>query len=236
MIERPQRAMVVFAHPDDEMGCSGTVASWTREGTQVLFVVCTNGDKGTEDPEMTPERMARTREREMRDAAGVLGVQEIVFLGYPDGELEDTRELRGELVREVRRFRPEAVLCQDVVSRNPHNHRDHRICATVTLDALFPYARDPLHFRELTQEGLQPHKVGTVLCWGTGQPTEFVDVGGAMETKIESMLCHRSQFLERPSRDPNREPGDFMRQNARQIGEQAGVEYAEAFRKIEFRI
>ena len=117
----------------------------------------------------------------MRDAARVLGVQEIVFLGHPDGELEDTRELRGEIVRQVRRFQPAAVLCQDTISRNPHNHRDHRICGTVTLDALFPYARDPLHFRELTQEGLQPHKVGTVLCWGSGQPTEFVDVGAAME-------------------------------------------------------
>lgn len=236
MIERPQRAMVVFAHPDDEMGCSGTVASWAKGGTAILFVVCTNGDKGSEDPNMSTEQMAQIREHEMREAASVLGVQEIVFLGHPDGDLEDNRELRGEIVREIRRFRPDIVLCQDIISRNPHNHRDHRVCATVTLDALFPYARDPLHFQELTQEGLHPHKVSTVLCWGSAHPTEYVDVSDVMEIKIASMLRHRSQFLERPSRDPKREPWETMLENARFLGNQGGSEYAEAFRMIEFRV
>ena len=235
MIERPERAMVVFAHPDDEIGCSGTIATWTKEGTQTLFVLCTNGDKGTEDPEMTSERLAKVREREQREAARELGVEEVVFLGYPDGELEDTREFRGELVREIRRFRPDVVLCHDPERGNRHNHRDHRICGTVTLDALFPYARDPLHFSDLTQQGLLPHKVGAALCWGSQDPDEFIDISDAMDTKIRSMLCHKSQFLERPGRDPNRPPGERIREGAKRTGEQAGVEYAEAFRKIEFR-
>ncbi len=235
MIDRPERAMVVFAHPDDEVGCSGTVAAWTNEGTEVLFVACTNGDKGTEDPKMTTERLAVIREREQREAALVLGVKEVVFLGHPDGELEDTREFRGELVREVRRFRPDVVLCHDALGRNRHNHRDHRICGTVTMDALFPYARDPLHFPELTREGIFPHKTGAALCWGSEEPDEFMDISETIETKIQSLLCHKSQFLERPGRDPNREPGEFMRENAKRLGEQAGIPYAEAFRKIEFR-
>ena len=111
---------MIFAHPDDETGCSGTIASWIKEGTKVLFVICTNGDKGTENPERTTQEMARIREQEMRDAAKSLGVQEIVFLGYPDGELEDTRYFRGQIVRQVRRFRPETVLCQDTLSRSAH--------------------------------------------------------------------------------------------------------------------
>ncbi len=235
MFERPQRAMVVFAHPDDEIACGGTVATWTRGGTEVLFVLCTNGDKGTEDPEMTSERLAGIREEEQREAARVLGVKEVVFLRHPDGELEDTREFRGELVREIRRFRPDVVLCHDAVGRNRNNHRDHRICGTVTLDAIFPYARDPLHFPELAEQGLRPHKAGTALCWGSAEPDEFIDISDAMETKVQSLLCHRSQFLERPGRDPNRPPGEFMRQNAKRVGEEAGLQYAEAFRKIEFR-
>lgn len=235
MITKPRRAMVIFAHPDDETGCSGTIASWIKEGTKILFLVCTNGDKGTENPEMTTKEMARIREQEMRNAAKSLGVQEIVFLGYADGELEDTRYFRGQIVKEIRRFRPETVLCQDTVSRSAHNHRDHRIAGMVALDALFPYARDPLHFEDFTKEGLKPHKVGTVLCWGAKEPTDYVDIENVIELKAKSMLCHRSQFVDRPSIDANHQPVELMKQTATIFGEESGFRYAEAFRKIEFR-
>lgn len=236
MIERPERAMVVFAHPDDEIGCAGTIASWTGQGTEVALVLCTNGNKGTEDPEMTPDRLADLRAQEQRDAAAALGVHDLVMLGYDDGELEDTREFRGRLVREIRRFRPDTVLTHAPVTHNRHTHRDHRTCGSVALDAVFPYARDHWHFVEIAREGYQPHKVGTVLLWGTDEPDEFVDIAGDLETKIEAMLRHRSQFLDRPSRDPNRVPGDFIRENAKRIGERGGLEYAEAFKQLQFRI
>ena len=235
MIERPQRAMVVFAHPDDEIGCAGTIASWTGQGTEVGFVLCTNGNKGTEDPDMTPERLAQIREQEQREAATALGVRDVVFLSYPDGELEDTREFRGKLVREIRRFRPQVVLTHSPHNTGRHTHRDHRICGTVTLDALFPYARDPWHYAELTHDGFQPHKVGLALLWGSENPDEYIDISDSVDIKTQAMLLHRSQFVDRPGRDPSREPGQFMRERAKQTGEQAGLPFAEAFQKIEFR-
>ena len=235
MIQQPERAMVIFAHPDDEIACAGTIASWTRQGTEVAYVVCTNGDKGTEDRDMAPERLAQIREQEQRDAAAVLGVQEVVFLGYPDGELEDTCEFRGKLVREIRRFCPQVVLTHAPTNRSRHTHRDHRICGTVTLDAIFPYARGPWHYPELTRAGFQPHKVGLVLLWGSENDDEFTDISDTLDIKTQAMLCHRSQFLDRPGRDPGQQPGQFMRERAKQMGERAGVPFAEAFQKIAFR-
>ena len=235
MIQQPERAMVIFAHPDDEIACAGTIASWTRQGTEVAYVVCTNGDKGTEDRDMAPERLAQIREQEQRDAAAVLGVQEVVFLGYPDGELEDTCEFRGKLVLEIRRFHPQVVLTHAPTNRSRHTHRDHRICGTVTLDAIFPYARGPWHYPELTRAGFQPHKVGLVLLWGSEDHDELTDISDILDIKTQAMLCHRSQFLDRPGRDPGQQPGQFMRERAKQMGERAGVPFADAFQKIAFR-
>ncbi|MBI4201141.1 MAG: PIG-L family deacetylase [Chloroflexi bacterium] len=235
MMERPQRAMAVFAHPDDEIACAGTIAKWTKDGTEVAFVVCTNGDKGTEDRGMTPERLAQIRVQEQRDAAAALEVRDVVFLGYPDGELEDTREFRGKLVRELRRFRPQVVLTHAPLNLHRHSHRDHRVCGTVTLDAIFPYARDPWHYAALTEAGLAPHKVEVVLLWGSESPDLFMDISDTMDVKTQAMMCHRSQFVERRGRDPNRVPGQFVRERAKEVGEQAGLPFAEAFQKISFR-
>ncbi|MEE8442115.1 MAG: PIG-L deacetylase family protein [Dehalococcoidia bacterium] len=235
MIERPQRAMVIFAHPDDEIGCAGTIVSWTRQGTEVAFVVCTNGDKGTEDPDTTPERVAEIREREQRDAAATLGVEDVVFLGYPDGELEDSREFRGQLVREIRRFHPQVVLTHASTNNSRHTHRDHRICGTAAMDAVFPYARDPWHHADLTKAGFQPHKVGLALLWGGDNPEEFFDITDIIDVKVQAMLCHKSQFLRRDDSNPARVPGQFMRDRAKQTGEEAGVPFAEGFHKITFR-
>ncbi len=235
MIQRPQRAMVVFAHPDDEIGCAGTIASWIQQGTQVAYVLCTNGNKGTEDVNLSMERLAQIREQEQTNAASVLGVHDVVFLRHDDGALEDTAEFRGELVREIRRFRPEMVLTHAPQNGSRHVHRDHRVCGTVTLDAVFPYARDPLHYAHFTAAGFEPHKVGVVLLWGSAQPDEFSDITQTMDLKVQAMLQHKSQFLDRPGRDTTREPGQFMREGAKRAGEQAGIPFAEAFQKMEFR-
>ncbi|MBI4340283.1 MAG: PIG-L family deacetylase [Chloroflexi bacterium] len=235
MVERPQRAMVIFAHPDDEIGCAGTIASWIKGGTEVCFVLCTNGDKGTEDLEMPPERLAVVRAQEQRNAATSIGVQDLVMLGYPDGGLEDTQEFRGRLVKEIRRFRPQVVFTHAPITQARHTHRDHRICGAVTLDAIFPYARDPWHYAEITRAGFQPHKVGTVLLWGSDNPEVFVDISDSVELKAQAMLCHRSQFVERPNRDPNRVPGDFIREGAKRMGERGGLPYAEGFQQLDFR-
>ena len=134
--------MVISAHPDDaEFGSAGAVAKWIREGRRVVYVVCTSGDKGSNDPNMTPEQLAKIRENEQEDAAAVLGVSDVVFLRYPDQELEDTPHFRKAIVRQIRIFKPEMILTSDPYRRYIW-HRDHRIVGQVTLDAVFPYARD----------------------------------------------------------------------------------------------
>ena len=233
MIDRPDRAMVVIPHPDDaEIGCGGTIAQWIKEGTEVVYVMCTNGDKGTSDPDMTPEKLVPIREKEQEEAANVLGVKEVIFLGYPDGGLEDTSEFRGKVVRAIRKHQPDVVFCTDPFRRTFYLHRDHRLSGQVTLDAVFPYARDHLHYPEhIREDGLQTHKVGDVLMWGTEDPDEFVDISDTIDLKIESLKKHVSQI----SGDSSRDVDEFVRANAQRVGQRAEMPYAEAFRRIQFR-
>jgi LmbE family N-acetylglucosaminyl deacetylase len=234
-IETPHRAMLVIPHPDDgESGCGGTVAKWSRQGCEVLYVVCTNGDKGSSDPEMTSERLAAIRETEQRNAAAVLGVKDIVFLRYGDGELEDTREFRGQLVEQVRRFRPEVVFAMDP-RRFSHSHRDHRISGQTALDACFPFARDVLHYPEHLRAGLETHKVPTVLLWGSEQPDVVIDIGETVDLKMRALAAHESQL----SSDMARIEA-FAKRRAESAAAEARdhgytFEFAEVFRKISFR-
>lgn len=233
-IETPERAMLVIPHPDDgESGCAGTVAKWVSEGCAMLYVVCTNGNKGTADPEMTSERLAEIREAEQREAAKRLGVEDVVFLRHGDGELEDTREFRGQIVREIRRFRPDVALAMDPYRQLTHSHRDHRVSGQVTMDACFPYARDPLHYPEHIAEGFEPFKVGALLLWGSENPDVAVDITPTIDKKMEALAAHVSQLSE----DPARIDG-FVRRRAQQAAERAvglGYDFAETFRRITFR-
>jgi len=154
--------LVVSPHPDDsEFGAAGSVARWTREGKAVVYVICTSGDKGTSDFNVDPKKLARTREKEQRCAAKVLGVREVIFLRHEDQSLEDTPEFRKEIVRMIRLYRPDIVVSADPYRRYIW-HRDHRITGQVVLDAVFPYARDHLAYPDLLAEGLLPHKVKEV--------------------------------------------------------------------------
>ena len=233
MVETPERALVVIPHPDDAEGwCGGTVAKWVKDGAAVFYVLCTDGGKGSNDPEMPPERLAQIREKEQFDAANSLGVKEVVCLRHPDGELEDNRELRKELVRAIRRFRPDIILCPDPYRRSSSWHRDHRITGQSAADAAFPYARDILHFNELYKdEGLEPHKTGMILFWAPDTADVWIDIGGHIDDKAQAMACHVSQVSKRPDRDV----GESMRERGRQGAEGSDLEFAEAFRKIEFR-
>ena len=171
MIPTPSSVLVVTPHPDDfEFGCAGIVAKWIKEGAKAVLVVATNGDKGTDDPEMTSEKLAAIRREEQLEAGRVLGLSEVVFLDYPDGGLEDTTEFRGKLVRNLRIHKPDAVFTTYPLRRSFYLHRDHRMAGQVTLDASFPYARDRLHFPEHAAEGLEPHKVKHILVLGKRGP------------------------------------------------------------------
>ena len=227
--EVPSKAMVVIPHPDDgEISCGGAVAKWASAGCEVVFVLCTNGDKGSGDEEMTPARLAPVREEEQLNAAKALGVKEVVFLRHPDGELEDDRQFRGELVREIRRHAPDVVFCFDPYRRT-HAHRDHRISGQVAMDAVFPFARDHLHFPEMLSEfNLPPHKVLTVYLWGADEPDSYMDITDSIEAKVDALKQHVSQV-------GHRDVSEFIEQRARTVGEAVGVTYAEAFRRVGMR-
>jgi len=217
--------MVVTPHPDDaEFGVAGTVALWASEGKDVIYVVCTNGDKGTSDPNMKPDELVRIREQEQIAAANTLGVSEVIFLRHPDQGLEDTPEFRKEIVRLIRMYRPETVVTGDLYRRRIW-HRDHRITSQVTLDAIFPYARDFLSYPDLMEEGLQPHKVREVLLWGAEEPNHRTDITRTFDTKIAALLCHRSQISSIPQTGWEQR----LKERHRMLAEGEEYELAEAF-------
>ena len=195
-----ERVMGVFAHPDDpEFFAGATFARWASMGVEITFVVATSGDKGSADPEMTHEKLAEIREIEEKNAADVLGVKEVVFLRYPDGELMPTLELRREITRMIRLKKPDTVVTLDPTvfwsGTNRINHPDHRAIGQATLEAVFPTARDRLNFIELERdEGLDVHKVRNVYIAGASEPTLAVDVTDHIETKIKSLHEHKSQI------------------------------------------
>ncbi len=225
---KPCYAMVITSHPDDaEYGIAGTVAKWTGQGKDVLYVVCTNGNKGTDDPEISPEKLAEIREEEQRAAAKVLGVREVIFLRHDDQSLEDTPEFRKEIVRLIRMYRPEVVASSDPYRRYIW-HRDHRITGQVVLDAVFPYARDRLSYPDLLESGLKPHKVKEVLMWATEDPNYISDITDTYDIKMTALRCHHSQVDNLPP-----EWEQMVRERAKTHAKGKNFTEAEAFHRAE---
>ena len=220
--------LVVSPHPDDmESAAGGTIAKWAAQGRKVVLVVCTNGDKGSSDINMSPEKLSATREEEQTSSAEVLGLAEVVFLRFPDQGLEDCYELREKISRQIRIHRPETVVTVDP-NRPYIRHPDHYVAGRVTLNCVFPFARDVLAFPEHIRQGLEPHKVREVYLWGSPEPDTFLDVTDSFETKLQALSRHRSQVEEGwELRD--------MRARTRytEVGRRIGVKYAEAFKRIE---
>ena len=230
--EAYKHCLVLLAHPDDaESWCAGSVARLVDAGARVTYVVCTAGEKGRADPEAGPEAVAQQREAEQREACRRLGVAEVVFLGYPDGGLEDTPAFRGDLVRQIRRFRPDLCLTFDPIYPRPlyTAHRDHRILGRAALDALYPFARDRQHYPEqLAQEDLQPHITPEAWLFATSQPDFVVDINAVFDRKLAARLAHLSQTGDAAALE------EAFRQRAEEIGRPAGVALAEAFKRIFF--
>ncbi len=178
---------------------------------------------------MTPERLAAVREAEQCAAAQVLGVKSVAFLRYPDGDLEDTRDARRDVIREIRRVRPDRIVCQSPFpSLNPYSgHRDHRHAGRLALDAVYPYARDRMHFPELLGEGFEPHKVRGVYLMGHDEPDVVVDITATMDRKLEALRCHASQLRDFAGTEGR------VRERAADLGKPHGYTYAEAFRSID---
>ena len=226
--DAPRSALAVYAHPDDaDVSCGGTMARWAAAGAEVRVVVCTQGDKGSSDPSTRPAALARRRAREVAAATAALGLSGHHLLGHPDGEIDNTLELRAELVRLVRRLRPEVVICPDptavLFGSRYFNHRDHRVVGWATLDTVSPAAASPHYF---SSKG-PPHQVDAVYLSGTLEPDVWVDITGFVDHKAEALLCHQSQLGER---------GEWfrhvVRQRAEDEGRVAGVAFAEGFRSL----
>jgi LmbE family N-acetylglucosaminyl deacetylase len=226
----PKRIAVIFAHPDDaEFICAGAVARWADEGHEVIYVLLTSGDKGSDDPEMTPEKLVATREAEQKEAARILGVKEVIFMKFADAELEPNLEMRKALTRMIRTLKPDVVVCQDPTVRwvdtQYINHPDHRAAGEATLAAVFPSARDRLTFPDLLAEGLEPHKVREIYLAGAQTPDVAIDITAQMDRKLASLHAHASQLG-----DWDFEP--TIRQWARETAEQhpGNGEYVESFK------
>lgn len=227
-VEAPRNVpvMAIAAHPDDiESWCGGTLALAIDSGCRVSLLLVTSGDKGSNERAADTRAVGMRREREAREAAGRMGISEVAFLRYLDGEVEDTRQFRSDLVRWIRRWRPDVLFTHDPEHPFPPylTHRDHRVVGRAALDAVYPLARDALVFPEHAVDGLGPHAVKEVWLFASMAASSYVEITGGFNRKIHARLAHESQTPE-PSALP-----DNWRARAAQIGEPAGLPLAEAF-------
>jgi LmbE family N-acetylglucosaminyl deacetylase len=226
--EPPERALAIYAHPDDpDVSCGGTMAAWAKAGCEVRILLCTDGGKGSSDPGTDVGGLAARRAAESAEAGELLGIAGQECLNYPDGELDDDIGLREALVAAVRRFRPGIVLCPDPTAvffgQDYFNHRDHRITGMAALDAVAPAAALPHYFPNAGPA----HQVSAVLLSGTLEPDVWVDISSTVDLKGEAVACHRSQFP-----DGVEWAATAVRLGAEDAGKQAGVPFAEGFRRL----
>jgi LmbE family N-acetylglucosaminyl deacetylase len=235
-MNKPARALVVMAHPDDaEISCGATMAKWCSQGAIVNLLVLTNGDRGSSDPAADRAEIALLREREATEAADLLGLGGVTILDTPDGDLDNTRDQQERVARAVRTLRPEVVVTPDPTAwffdNTYYNHSDHRNAGAVTLDAVFPGAGNPHFFADQLAEGLETWDVPQVWLAWTLEPSHREDVSGFMDTKLAALAKHSSQvdggmlgFFE-----------EWLVKEAAEEGERIGVEHAESFRVLKLQ-
>lgn len=229
----PARVLSIHAHPDDqEFTVAGTLVKWARAGSEIVTVCITDGDAGSNrhtPADMTRARLAKIRQEEQRAACRVLGIAEVVFLGYEDGVLAPSIALRRDLTRLIRRHRPDAVVCGDPTVRfygNRYmNHPDHRVASDAALDAVFPSSGTRFIFPELLDEGLAPHHVRAVYLHASDRADTFVDIAAVLDVKIRALREHKSQM-------GDWDPAPMLRGWARQQGARHRLRAAEAFRRM----
>lgn len=235
--ESKRIVLAVGAHPDDiDIGCAGTVAKTIQEGGEAYYLVLTDGSKGSEDPKISNQKLIKLRQQEQLHAAKILGVKSVFFLDFVDGELENTHDLKVEIVRIIRLVKPTTVICWDPallydVDRKFINHPDHRVSGQATLDAVFPFARNARTFPELLEQGLEPHVVEEVLLVNFTKSNFYVDITKTIDLKMQAIGAHTSQF-----RDVEKFKDRIKRFN-KDYGKKAKpkAKYAEAFFRIQLR-
>jgi LmbE family N-acetylglucosaminyl deacetylase len=224
-----QRAMAIFAHPDDaEFGMAGTVAKWAKAGVEFTYCMVTNGASGSQDPEMTRERLRDIRATEQSEAAKILGVRNVVFLEYEDGYLEPTIDVRRDVARQIRIHRPDVIFTMDPTMRyggSYVNHPDHIAAAEVVLRSINPDASTRQMLPELWQkEHLEPHKPKALFLMAFGEPDTIVDVSAVVDVKVKALLAHRSQITV--------DSVDFIKGWMKDAGKKKGYAYAEGFKVL----
>jgi LmbE family N-acetylglucosaminyl deacetylase len=224
-----ERAMVIYAHPDDaEFMVAGTIAKWAKAGVEVTYCMVTNGASGSQDPKMTRAKLRDIRYAEQRKAAKVLGVKHVVFLGYEDGYLYPTLEVRRDVARQVRIHKPDVIIAMDPefrVGESYVNHPDHIAAGEVALRTINPDASTRQMFPELWRdEKLEPHKPKALFLETFGGTGTVIDITDTMETKIKALLLHRSQL--------GPEAEGFVRDWNKRTGKAKGYKFGESFKVI----
>lgn len=227
--------LAVGAHPDDlEFGCAGTVAKWVKDGAIVFYLITTDGSKGSEDHRISHKDLVKVRHREQEAAAGVLGVKEVFFLDFVDGEFEVNHKTRKEIVKIIRKLMPEIVITWDPtyfysVENGRINHPDHRNTGEATLDSIFPFARNNRTYPELLEEGLESHSVKDILLFNREKSNFFVDISDTFETKLKALSEHKSQF------DNFEDVKKMVTKWVSNMGKKAHTKYAEGFLRISMK-
>jgi LmbE family N-acetylglucosaminyl deacetylase len=231
----PKVVLGIAAHADDlDFGASGTIARYAAEGAEIYYLILTDGSKGSADPEMTAKRLKAMRQEEQQAALKILGGREVFFLDYVDGELEVTQKLKCDIVRVIRKVKPELVITMDPsmiysANRGYINHPDHRAAGQAALDAVFPLARDHLAFPDICEEGFMPHKTLSVLLINFDRVNYYCDITNFIDKKVSALAAHASQMTDMEATE------NCIRNLAKEAGEQAGYELAEGFIRIDIR-
>jgi len=226
----PQKALVICAHPDDvELGAGATLAKWIAGGCEVALLICTDGAAGSGSNDASRSDVAAVRRREQEAAAELLGARHLQMLGLADGGLEDTPALRGEIVGAIRRYQPDTILTHDPHTRDRFVHRDHRVVGISVQDAIYPFARDPLHYPQHLGDGLKPHKAAELLMWESDTPNVIIDVSGFFESQAACLSLHQSQLAGLLG---DVSPRDWLRERSSAVAAEHPFAHGESFRRI----
>jgi LmbE family N-acetylglucosaminyl deacetylase len=228
-----ERVLVIMAHPDDpDFSCAGTATQMARQGIGVTYMILTNGDKGNHNPLVTRNQLILMRKEEQRAAANLCGVKQVIFMDEEDGFLRPTFELRKRDCREIRRIRPQLIICPSperyLVGDGYINHPDHRNAGLVALEAIFPAADNPMFYPDMADEGYLPHKISQLYVTGYDDPTVEIDVSADVDTKIQAILAHKSQF------DQPAEMEKWLRERWGDKQEDGSMRYYERFKAMRF--
>ena len=226
--------LAIAAHPDDlDFSSAGTIAKLAKEGNEIFYLIISDGSKGSHKVGFGGKKLADVRKKEQKEAAEFLGVKGVFFLGLKDGEIENTRSLRKEIVRLVRKVKPDIVFSFDPANlgfENPfRSHRDHRMAGEAVFDAIYPAAGNVSFFPELIRQGYKPHEIKEIWFFGSPKPNKFIDISQTIAKKIKDLSFHKSQI-----KDIN-EVEKRIKSWARKSGAKKGIKYAEAFRVVKMK-